>query len=101
MICHNPGGVQNTSRLTCSSTKGKIAPAMPAGRNCVTATRIISSAIPGSSRLVRASIWLTMRAAQRRAVREPQRDILRGRICRLWEPVGLHRPSQQRERTVC
>ena len=32
---------------------------------------------------------------------EPQRNILRRTICRLWDPVGLHHAGQQRENGRC
>ena len=68
MTCHRPGSIHSAAGTNRTSTTVISAPAPTDGRNCSTAMRIISSAMPECMRRVRANIWVAINAAETMAV---------------------------------
>src|SRR5216683_1686488 len=68
MTCHRPGNIQIAAGVKRTSTRVMSVPTPTDGRNCSTAIRIISSAMPEWMRRVRACISVPIKAADSTAV---------------------------------
>src|SRR5579871_4972590 len=68
MTCHKPGSIHSEPGTNRTRTNVMREPAPAEGRNCSTAMRTISSAMPEWMRRVRVRIWVAIKEAETTAV---------------------------------
>ena len=98
MTCHNPGSIHTAAGTKRTSTRVTRRTPPTDGRNCSTAMRIISSAMPGMyAPRARLAVCTAMNAGRQRRRSNPDAQIGVDALGRIGQPQRLRRRSRERE----